>query len=123
MKKTVFIFLTCLCLFTANYMSAVPVELETQVINPIDPIPLQPVPHKSPIVPPIVDLTDGVLIFINGNTCTYTLKLIDELGSEVYTTFIPSGVDSVVLPSNLCGTYELRLYTGGNYYFYAEIEL
>lgn len=46
----------------------------------------------------------------------YTLELLDEDGVVVYTTFVPSGTTTVILPSTLSGDFELRLVADTYYY-------
>ena len=46
----------------------------------------------------------------------YTLQLLDEDGLVVYTTFVPSGTTTVILPSTLSGDFELRLVADTYYY-------
>ena len=77
---------------------------------------------RSPIVLPQVKIDDYTLTF-NGMSSDMTITLIDENDTVVYSTFVPSTVSVVVLPSALSGNYELRLYPGGSYYFYGYISL
>lgn len=80
---------------------------------------------RTPINPPSASL-DGHTFYINGEHSGYTLYLIDNSGDEpdvVYQVVIPAGVNAVVLPATLSGTYELQLHNGGAFYFYAEIIL
>ena len=98
------------------------VDLQVGILHPYgsgNPLP------KSPINPPSASL-DGHTFYINGEHSGYTLYLIDNSGDEpdvVYQVVIPAGVNAVVLPATLSGTYELQLHNGGAFYFYAEIEL
>lgn len=80
---------------------------------------------RSPINPPSASLDDHTL-YIDSEHPAYTLYLVDTTGEEpdvVYQVYVPANVNAVVLPSTLSGTYELRLYDGGDYYFYSDIEL
>lgn len=80
---------------------------------------------RTPINPPHASLDDHTL-YISSEHSGFTLYLIDESGEEsdvVYQAIIPEGVNTVFLPAALSGTYELQLYNGGAYYFYAEIDL
>ena len=80
---------------------------------------------RTPINPPHASLDDHTF-YISGVHSGYTLYLIDDSGEEpeiVYQVVIPAGVNVVYLPVTLTGTYELQLYNGGTYYFYAEIDL
>ncbi len=98
------------------------VDLQVGILHPYgsgNPLP------KSPINPPSASLDDHTF-YINGEHSGYTLYLVDNSGDEpdvVYQVVIPAGVNAVVLPATLSGTYELQLHNGGAFYFYAEIEL
>ena len=98
------------------------VDLQVGILHPYgsgNPLP------KSPINPPSASLDDHTF-YINSEHSGYTLYLIDNSGDEpdvVYQVVIPAGVNAVVLPATLSGTYELQLHNGGAFYFYAEIEL
>ena len=81
-----------------------------------------PIP-KSPVNPPQATLDDHVLTFTTSHA-DYTLTLLDGEGETIYTTYVSSSVNVVVLPATLTGNYELRLIPdAGNYYFYGEIIL
>lgn len=98
------------------------VDLQVGILHPYgsgNPLP------KSPINPPSASLDDHTF-YINGEHSGYTLYLVDNSGDEpdvVYQVIIPAGVNAVVLPATLSGTYELQLHNGGAFYFYAEIIL
>lgn len=80
---------------------------------------------RTPIHPLMATLDDHTL-YINGVHSGYTLYLIDDSGEEpdvVYQVVIPTGVNTVVLPAYLSGTYELQLYNGGAFYFYTFINI
>lgn len=80
---------------------------------------------RTPINPPSASLDDHTF-YVNGEHSGYTLYLVDNSGDEpdvVYQVVIPAGVNAVVLPATLSGTYELQLHNGGAFYFYAEIIL
>jgi hypothetical protein len=48
----------------------------------------------------------------------FTLQLLDEDETVIYSTFIPAGTTQVVLPSTLSGDFEIRLIPfNANYYF------
>ena len=54
----------------------------------------------------------------------FTLQLLDEDETVVYSTFIPAGTTQVVLPSTLSGEFELRLLPyNTTYYFRGCLEL
>ena len=80
---------------------------------------------RNPINPPSACLDDHTL-YINGEHPAYMLYLVDTTGDEpdvVYQVCVPANVGVVYLPATLVGTFELRLFNGGEYYFYSEIEL
>ena len=78
-------------------------------------------PHKTPTIIPKVSIEDYTLYF-NTPCDGYVLRLVDEFDSVVYSTVIPVGATSLVLPSSLSGTYELQIITG-IYCFYGLITL
>jgi hypothetical protein len=80
---------------------------------------------RGPINPPSACLDDHTL-YINGEHSDYMLYIIDTTGAEpvvVYQVYVPANVNTVVLSTTLTGTHELRLYDGGGFYYYSEIEL
>ena len=78
-------------------------------------------PNKSPVLVPEVSIEDYTLYF-NTPCDGYVLRLVDEFDNVVYSTVIPVGATSLVLPSYLSGTYELQIITG-IYCFYGDITL
>ena len=80
---------------------------------------------RGTVNPPSACLDDHTL-YINGEHPAYMLYLVDTTGDEpdvVYQVCVPANVGVVYLPATLVGTFELRLFNGGEYYFYSEIEL
>jgi len=76
---------------------------------------------KSPIQEPCIFLDDHTLYF--GTPCDgCTLNVVDSNDVVVYTTVIPVGATSLVLPSTLSGEYELQIIQG-YYCFYGPITL
>ena len=76
---------------------------------------------RSPILIPNVDIDGYTLTFYTPcNGCV--LRLIDENDVVVYSTVIPTGATSLVLPSYLSGDYEIQI-VRGNFYFYGYISL
>ena len=113
----------CMFFFVGTYLPAREQERSVNLTVGIDDnSQIHPGGPKTPILVPTVTL-DGYTLFIDGNHADYTLELIDENDTVVYSTFVPSTVSVVVLPSTLSGNYELRLYPGGSYYFYGYISL
>lgn len=77
--------------------------------------------NRSPILIPKVDLEGYTLTFYTPcDGCV--LRLIDENDVVVYSTVIPTGATSLVLPSYLSGEYEIQI-VQGNIYFYGYISL
>ena len=77
--------------------------------------------HKGSIPIPSISLDDYSLIF-NTHCDGYTLRILDEDGVVVYSTVIPTGATSLVLPSYLSGEYEIQIIQG-NLCFYGYIIL
>lgn len=121
MKKKVLTIITIVCIaFTASSFVMEKVEdipLQVTDIDPTDPDD----PHKGPVVIPSVSIDDHTLYF--GTPCDgCTLNVVDSNDVVVYTTVIPVGATSLVLPSTLSGEYELQIIQG-NYCFYGPITL
>ena len=80
----------------------------------------EPLP-KSPIMIPSVTLEGHTLYFATScDGCT--LRLLDANDNAVYSTVIPTGTTSLVLPSSLFGEYEIQIILG-NICFYGYINL
>ena len=70
---------------------------------------------------PEVDLEDYTLTFYTPcDGCV--LRLVDENDNVVYSTVIPTGTTSLVLPSYLSGNYEIQIIQG-NLCFWGYINL
>ena len=80
-------------------------------------------PHKTPVLIPQVSIEIHTLYF--GTSCDgYTLHIVDENDDVVYSTVIPVGTTSLILPAYLSDTYELQLLPNNcNYYFYGTVDL
>ena len=77
--------------------------------------------HKSPPAVPEIGIEDYTLTFYT--PCDGSvLRLLDENDNVVYSTVIPTGTTSLVLPSYLSGSYEIQI-VQGNIYFYGNIYL
>ena len=75
--------------------------------------------QKDPLEVPSISLDDHTLYF--DTSCDgCTLNIVDSNDVVVYTTVIPVGMTSLVLPSTLSGEYELQIIQG-NYCFYGPI--
>lgn len=77
--------------------------------------------HKGPVLVPSVSL-DGYTLYFATSCDGCTLCLLDENDTVVYSTVIPTGTTSLVLPSYLSGEYEIQIIRG-NYCFYGYIIL
>ena len=77
--------------------------------------------HKNPVSIPSISLDDHTLYF-NTPCDGCTLNIVDGNGLVVYTTVVPTGTTSLVLPATLSGEYELQIISG-NYLFYGTIDL
>ena len=122
MKKKVFTIITIVCIaFTASAFVTGQVCYIPLQVTDIDPTIEHENPHKGPVVIPSVSIDDHTLYF--GTPCDgYTLNVVDSNDVVVYTTVIPVGATSLVLPSTLSGEDELQIIQG-NYCFYGPITL
>lgn len=77
--------------------------------------------NKAPVFVPKISIEDYTVFFFTPCDGS-TLRLLDENGNVVYSTIIPNGATSLVLPSSLSGSYELQIIQG-NLYFYGYITL
>lgn len=77
--------------------------------------------HRGPVHIPDVSL-DGYSLIFNTPCDGCTLRLLDENDIVVYSTVIPTGTTSLMLPSYLSGEYEIQIIRG-NIYFYGYIIL
>jgi len=118
--------LLCLSLFSNAQESlgnsqTTQIQMSWQYVNPAD---NNTGIHRTPVQVPTVYLNTETATLSFENPCyECTLKLVFP-GTETvaYTYSIPDGDDTVQLPSNLSGTYELHIHRG-NYCFFGEIEL
>ena len=123
MTKKRFLIISCLAAvlsFTSVNVYADPegVDLQVGYIDPNNGDDGQP---KTPILIPEVSLDDHTLFF--DTPCDgCTLRLVDANNNVVYSTVIPTGTTSLVLPSSLSGEYKLQIIQG-NIYFYGYINL
>lgn len=110
-KKTIVMTLIMALLPLAFFcLNASAVELELQV-RYFDPNVDKPEDPRSAIIIPQIEIEDNVLNF-NTPIDGYTLRLLDEDGYVVFTTIIPIGSTSMVLPSYLSGEYEIQIIHG-----------
>ena len=99
---------------------AAPVDL-TVGDGSIDPYGNNPGQGKGPVTIPSVDLDGYELSFFSQHD-DYTLEL-RQGGVVVYSTFVSSTTNTVILPSTLQGEYEIRLYGDESYYLTGYISL
>ena len=110
-----------ICLFMVSSIMMAEGEFINLHVSYDDEILLNPSFPKSPIVPPTIYLDDHTLYF--DTPCDgCTLNIVDSNDVVVYTTVIPTGTTSLVLPATLSGEYELQIIRG-NYLFYGTIDL
>ena len=123
MKKTKFLFMTLIMVMLplSNVrVNAEPADVPLEYEDPADPL---NDPHRSPVEIPEVSIEDYTLYF-NTPCDGYVLHLVDENDNVAYSTVIPVGATSLILPPYLFGIYELQLIPNNcNYYFYGTIDL
>ena len=76
---------------------------------------------RYPILIPQVGI-DGYTLTFNTRCDGCTLRLIDENDTVVYTTVIPVGTTTLILPSYLSGEYKIEIIQG-IYCFWGYVEL
>ena len=77
--------------------------------------------EKGPVLVPSIGI-EGCTLFFNTPCDGCTLRLLDENDAVVYSTVIPIGTTSLVLPSYLSGEYEIQIIQS-NIYFWGYILL
>ena len=122
MTKRTFLFAsmlaTVLTFSNVSLVMADPIDLSVSIIDPKGG---QHGQQRGPVVIPEVDLVGYTLSFVTPcDGCE--LILLDEDGDVVYSTVIPVGTTSLVLPSYLSGEYEIQI-NRGNFCFYGMITL
>ena len=123
MTKKRFLIISCLAAvlsFTSVNVYADPEGVDLQV-GYDDPIWGDDGQPKTPILIPEVSL-DGHTLFFDTPCDGNTLRLVDANDNVVYSTVIPTGTTSLVLPSSLSGEYKI-LIIQDNLYFYGYINL
>ena len=116
------ILVAAMSLLTTVRVYATPVVIPLEVEYD-DPSHDQENPHRDPVLVPQVSIEIYTLYF--GTSCDgYTLRLVDEFDNVAYSTVIPVGATSLILPPYLFGIYELQLIPSNcNHYFYGTIDL
>ena len=113
MKKNRFLMslcLTAMLLFTCVSVYADPEGIDLQV-GYVDPNDGDDGLNRSPILVPEISL-DGYSIIFDTPCDGYTLRLLDANDNVVYSTIIPTGTTSMVLPSSLSGEYKIEIIQG-----------
>lgn len=118
MKRFVFALVLVLASSLSGVMAQDEIDLEEEIVDPTEEYePYQ----KGPVLVPSVSLDDHTLYFITPcDGCT--LRLLDENDVVVYSTVIPTGTTSLMLPSYLSGEFEIQIIQGF-YYFWGYIYL
>ena len=109
-----------LCFSNVYVYAGNPTCIELQV-GYVDPNDGKDGEQKSPILIPQLSI-DGSYIIFDTICDGCVLRLLDEDGNVVYTTIIPTGSTTLVLPSNLSGEYEIQIIRG-NFCFWGYIIL
>ena len=113
MKRFVFI-LALVLASSFNGIMAAEIDLEVGIVDPTG-------SQEPPVLVPSVSLEGYTLYFMTPcDGCT--LRLLDEDDAVVFSTIIPTGTTSLVLPSYLSGEYEIQIIQG-NIYFWGFILL
>lgn len=118
--KRIFILLLAMCSMSTFVRAAQePVGLTVGIVDPEAAGNGHP---RTPIIVPSASIDDHT--FYLGSHPNYVLQLVDPDDETIvfYETDFLSGANSIVLPSTLIGTYEVRL-LWGNWYFYGIINL
>ena len=115
-KRILLLCLTAMLSFSAISVYADSVDLQVGIVDPDYGDDGQ---HRGPVLIPDVSL-DGYSLIFNTPCDGCTLRLLDENDIVVYSTVIPTGTTSLVLPSYLSGEYEIQIIRG-NIYFYGYI--
>ena len=74
-------------------------------------------PPKSPTCELTVSLDDHTLYFADTFSEVVAIELKDASGTVVYSTNLPIGTQTLVLPVTLSGTYTIYIYVGGLCYY------
>lgn len=123
MNKKRFLIISCLAAvlsFTSVNVYADPEDIDLQV-GYVDPNFGNDGLPKTPILVPEISL-DGYSIIFDTPCDGCTLRLLDANENVVYSTVIPTGTASLLLPSSLSGEYEIQIIQG-NLCFYGFINL
>ena len=84
------------------------IVLHVGILDPTEP--WEPI-KKAPVRVPSVSIEDYTLYFASScDGCP--LRLLDENGMVVYSTVIPPGTKSLLLPAYLSGDYQIQIVRG-----------
>lgn len=124
MKKAMITFLFCAAMLQGQAFPFQPVGI--QVVLQVEMIGINPGSDghqfpKSPGEPPVVYL-DAPTLYICSEHEGYTLTVKDSDETVVFSTYIPEGTYTAVLPLTLSGDYILQL-SDDTYVYEGEIEL
>ena len=78
---------------------------------------------KGPTTTPEVGLSDHTLYFAEAFSEVVAIELKDANGTVVYSTNLPVGSSSVILPSTLSGNYTIYIIYISGYIYYGQISL
>ena len=107
MKRILTMILLSCAVFAQVNAAEIPVDLSMEVIKNGH---SASGGQRGPIDPPSASI-DGYTFYINCSHPGYVLQLVDINDGEtvIFETFVPAGVNSVVLPSSLEGTFKIQL--------------
>lgn len=119
-KKSLIVLLLMVAMLPLSSVSvmAIPVNFNVGYVDPQNP---KDDDKRTLTLVPEVDLEDYTLTFYTPcDSCV--LRLVDENNNVVYSTVIPTGTASLILPSYLSGNYEIQIIQG-NLCFWGYINL
>lgn len=124
MKKALLTLMMCVAAHFANAQTVFFPETSIRIylnVSIIPPVLTNPSHPKSPGEPPVVYL-DAPTLYICSEHEGYTLTVKDSDETVVFSTYIPEGTYTAVLPSTLSDNYILQL-SDDTYVYEGEIEL
>lgn len=118
--KRYYLSLLTTILFAGANLFAEPVTMTVGIYDHSGTMPSVP---KAPPHVPYVDLNGHSITFADGHE-DYSLSIIDEYDNIVYSVIVPSALTTLMLPSTLSGSYQLRLEPdNSSIYFYGSLML
>ena len=118
MKKKLLSLMFLLSFSAGNLFAQQPINL---IVGIDDLEPSVPGHPKMPPRIPVVEQDENQLIF-EASHAEITLELIQD-DEVVYSVVVPSTTTLVTIPTWVTGDCEIRLITGGTFYFYGYITL